>query len=155
MPNGTINTVWVGCNVWQYTRDIQLRAGINIVTENTIDMYTSSEEGVFLTEKTYKPIAYKLPFIIYGQPYTLKTLHNKGFKTFSECWSEDYDSIIDPLERVNEIARIVKEISFLTDEEFLDLLSKAGEIVEYNYNHMMQSYDSEIQVKHLFDKFAF
>ncbi len=154
-PSYKSEKVDVGSSYWQYTTDTWLKAGINIVTETAIDMFTFSEEGVFLTEKTYKPIAYKLPFIIYGQPYTLKTLHAKGFKTFSNFWSEDYDNIIDPFKRISEITRIVKEISFLTNDEFFNLLTRVREVVEYNYDHMMQNYDPEMQVKQLFDRFAF
>lgn len=154
-PSYKSKEIDVGSNIWQYTEETWQNAGINIITENTVDMYSSSEGGIFLTEKTYKPIAYKLPFIIYGQPYTLRTLHNKGFKTFSDFWSEEYDTITDPLKRVNEIVRVVKEISFLSDDAFIDLLSGVQEIIEYNFNHMMQNYDPEIHVKRLFEKYAF
>jgi hypothetical protein len=155
VPSYASDKVDVGNDIYRYTPEIQLLSGINIVTENTIDMHSSSDEGIFLTEKTYKPIAYKMPFIIYGQPFTLKVLHDKGFMTFNTLWSEEYDNIIDPLERAKEITRIVKEISFLSDDAFINLLTKAQKIVEYNYNHMMKNYDSEAQVKILFNNFTF
>lgn len=47
----------------------------------------------FVTEKTFKPIQYQHPFMIYGQKDTLKFLHNLGFETFENLFDESYDNI--------------------------------------------------------------
>jgi len=47
----------------------------------------------FVTEKTFKPIQYQHPFMIYGQKGTLKFLHDLGFETFENIFDESYDSI--------------------------------------------------------------
>lgn len=50
------------------------------------------DNAVFITEKTYKPIAYGHPFMIYGNPGTLEVLKRRGFETFPELFDESYDS---------------------------------------------------------------
>ena len=45
----------------------------------------------FPTEKTWRPIMCKTPFIIQGPRNYLKNLRKLGFETFSEYWDESYD----------------------------------------------------------------
>lgn len=47
----------------------------------------------FITEKTYKPIAYQHPFMIYGQSHTLEHLHSLGFETYENLFDESYDQV--------------------------------------------------------------
>jgi hypothetical protein len=45
-----------------------------------------------VTEKTYKPLAYYHPFLVFGQPGILNHLHEQGFETFENLFDESYDS---------------------------------------------------------------
>jgi hypothetical protein len=47
----------------------------------------------FVTEKTFKPIQYQHPFMVYGQCGILKFLKDLGFETFDNLFDESYDSI--------------------------------------------------------------
>jgi hypothetical protein len=47
----------------------------------------------FVTEKTFKPIQYQHPFMVYGQHSTLKFLRDLGFETFENLFDESYDNI--------------------------------------------------------------
>ena len=47
----------------------------------------------FVTEKTFKPIQYQHPFMVYGQQHTLKFLHDLGFETFENIFDESYDTV--------------------------------------------------------------
>ena len=49
-------------------------------------------EYPFITEKTYRNIKYKKPFIIMGQHISLASLHKLGYKTFHPLIDESYDS---------------------------------------------------------------
>ena len=62
-----------------------------------------SSECIFPTEKIYKSFLYKLPFILIGNPGTLKFLKNKGFKTFEKYIDESYDEEIDYEKRKQKI----------------------------------------------------
>lgn len=53
--------------------------------------FESSVKSYFYTEKTYKPIATKQPFLIFGKNGINSFLTSKGFQIFSEIF--DYNSI--------------------------------------------------------------
>jgi hypothetical protein len=59
----------------------------NIVMET----YLNATGGVFLTEKTFKPIKYGQPFVILGTTGSLAYLKEQGYKTFSPWIDESYD----------------------------------------------------------------
>jgi hypothetical protein len=48
-----------------------------------------------LTEKTFKPIALGMPFVIVGTQGSLSILRSYGFRTFEGIWDESYDSAED------------------------------------------------------------
>lgn len=47
----------------------------------------------FITEKTFKPMAFFHPFVVCGEWQTLAYLHTLGFETFDNLFDETYDSI--------------------------------------------------------------
>lgn len=49
------------------------------------------DTGLFITEKTCKPILSLTPFIVNSSPHYLKFLKKLGFKTFGEWFDESYD----------------------------------------------------------------
>jgi len=48
--------------------------------------------SLFLTEKTYKPIAFKHPFMLMSAPGALAYLKSQGFETFDNIFDESYDT---------------------------------------------------------------
>jgi hypothetical protein len=46
----------------------------------------------FVTEKTFKPCAFKHPFMVYGQSGTLKFIKKLGFETYENLFDESYDT---------------------------------------------------------------
>lgn len=55
-----------------------------------------SGRSFFVTEKTFRAIANRRPFMVQSSQYYLKNLQRLGFQTFSPWWSEAYD--LDPAE---------------------------------------------------------
>ena len=88
-----------------------------------------------LTEKTFKPICLRMPFIIVGTQGSLEYLRSYGFKTFGHLWDESYDDEIHDHQRIEKIALILKSIDILPPSEKQRLFDMAQEICEYNYNH--------------------
>lgn len=62
----------------------------SIVAETRIDL-----DYFFVSEKTYKPIAFYHPFVILGQAGILQFLKNNGFETYENLFDESYDSDSD------------------------------------------------------------
>jgi len=70
---------------------------LNIVLESHMDVDQSN--GVFLTEKTFKPIKNAQPFIIFGASHSVQLLRDMGYRTFDHVISHDYDTISNTTER--------------------------------------------------------
>jgi hypothetical protein len=87
-----------------------------------------------LTEKTFKPIALGMPFVIVGTQGSLKYLRSYGFKTFGDLWDESYDDEPDDSKRIEKIAQVLKLLDGL-EEHRQDIFDSAQEIVRHNWNH--------------------
>ena len=68
---------------------------------------------IFWTEKTWKPILYGKPFIIWGAKGVNKKLKEYGFHLFEEVVNYDFDDIEDPEERVEALCLELKRLSKL------------------------------------------
>ena len=88
-----------------------------------------------LTEKTIKALLTGIPFIIVGSYKFLEHLHNLGFQTFNDCWSEEYDNISDPSQRIDEIARILKQIPSIEWNQ--NLIDKFKKIAYHNKTQLL------------------
>jgi hypothetical protein len=87
-----------------------------------------------LTEKTFKPIALGMPFVIVGTQGSLRYLRSYGFKTFGDLWDESYDDESDDSLRIEKIAQVLKLLDGLKEHR-QDIFDSAQEIVEHNWNH--------------------
>lgn len=107
---------------------------INIVSETSFD--DGGGEYPFISEKTFHhPIINLQPFIVIGNPFTLKTLRDLGFKTFSPVINEEYDNCIDAKQRFNLIESEISRLSALSLSEIHDIYYQLREILIYNQNH--------------------
>jgi hypothetical protein len=95
----------------------------------------STRYPTFISEKTFKPIAFRHPFIVWGSPETLKYLHTSGFETFEHIFDETYDTIFNNTDRLNAIIEQVDRLyeMFQRGQLFTDMLTK--EKLEHNRNH--------------------
>ena len=62
-----------------------------------------------VSEKIFKPIALYHPFVCYGSEGTCRYLQREGFETFSNLWSEQYDTILDDNQRFLAVTPVVFE----------------------------------------------
>lgn len=87
-----------------------------------------------LTEKIFKPIVAKQPFVLLGCAHNLAYLKSYGFKTFDSWWSERYDTLEDPLVRIKAVVRIIEKICSMSNEELEAMLKDMQEVLDHNYN---------------------
>lgn len=93
----------------------------------------NTDIGRIISEKTFKPISMKHPFIIVSNPGVLELLRGLGYKTFEPLIDETYDKVKDPAIRLMMIAKEVKKLCDLEGEALANFLTKAKEICDYNY----------------------
>jgi hypothetical protein len=90
---------------------------------------TMVEDKLFISEKSFKPFAFKHPFITFGCPGTLQYLRDRGFKTFDHILDESYDSepnivknvtpTVGSLNRLNKIISVLNNLhtKFIAGEQ--------------------------------------
>ena len=108
----------------------------SFVVEGTI----SIARGVFITEKTYKPLAYYHPFVILAPPGILASLQNQGFETFENLFDESYDSEPDWQKRLDCLVSNVKQFQ----KQPYDRLTQE----KINHNHEL-FFDSALVTDHI------
>lgn len=72
----------------------------------------TNQNCVFVTEKTFKPIQYGHPFMIYSGNGHLKLLKSWGFETFDCVFDESYDDAIDLNQKIKIICENAKSIEY-------------------------------------------
>lgn len=116
------------------TRPFYQNSLISIITETNF-----YEKEVTLTEKSFKPLREKHPFIIVGAKGAIKAMHELGFKTFDAFWSENYDNIEDPQARMTEIVRIINQINTWDTTKIMYFKREVKNILEYNYKMLFNT----------------
>ena len=84
-------------------------AYFNFVIETHLDVDQSN--GVFLTEKTFKPIKHAQPFVIVGAAGSIQQLRDMGYKTFDHVVDHSYDNISNNTERWNAVCNEMERIA--------------------------------------------
>jgi hypothetical protein len=84
-----------------------LDSWITVVSEA---QYEDKQGSIFLSEKTFKPIACSHPFVILGAKGSLKELHKLGYITFDNLIDESYDEL-DSRERFEALIHIIRNLS--------------------------------------------
>lgn len=98
---------------------------LNIVTETTV------HTNVFLSEKIFKPIIGRRPFVVLGDDNVYKVLHDWGFDTFDDIFGTGYNGKW----YTNRIQWIADVVDSLKTESLDKLFFKIKPRLEYNYNH--------------------
>jgi hypothetical protein len=89
--------------------------------------------GRLYSEKIFRCMVYKHPFIATGPKDFLKVLHKLGYKTFNGIIDESYDDEPNDSKRLYLIAQEAKRLCNLNDNELDDFLSKAKVICDHNF----------------------
>lgn len=110
------------------------------------------EKAFFFTEKTFRPIAFKHPFILLSIAHSLKELHKLGFKTFHPFIDESYDSIEDDDLRMDCIVNEIDRLCKFTDDQWLQFQYKLKPIIEFNFNIMRNRLPSDYTITKNIDK---
>ena len=88
-----------------------------------------------ITEKTFKPIAMGMPFVVVSTAGSLTYLRQYGFKTFSSIWDESYDTETDDRVRIEKIALLLRDLDAMSVSQRQALFEQAYPIIEHNWNH--------------------
>lgn len=108
----------------------------SVVSETFFYHNSEVENGMVLTEKTFKPMLYQHPFILIGLPHSLAALKELGYKTFSPFINEDYDNESDNNKRMLMIVNEVERLCNLDEFELAKFIEGCMSICNYNRTHL-------------------
>ena len=104
----------------------------SLVYHVTETVYTGRR--LHLTEKSFKPIALGMPFILTATAGSLAYLRSYGFQTFSEFWDESYDLETDDFLRAEKVAAVLKHLDDLSLQKKQELFQACWPVIEHNWN---------------------
>jgi hypothetical protein len=108
-------------------------------------------ENIFLSEKVFKPIIRLSPFIIFGNPYTLKELERWGFETNFVGINNSYDNEKNHLKRLQMILNEIKSLD-LPKKDLLDFYYQNRDVLIHNYDRKFNLNKKDILEKTDFKK---
>jgi hypothetical protein len=117
---------------------------VHIVAETVFN-----DNKIHITEKTFKPMVMKQPFIIFAGPGTLQYLKNYGFRTFDCVWDESYDLEPDHDIRLGKIIKLIKDLSGKSSNEFQAIIDRCHSIIEYNHKYFFSDIFEDILLDEL------
>jgi len=86
----------------------------------------------FITEKTFKTMAFQHPLLVFGCVKTLEHLHNLGFETFDNIFDESYDLILNADDRLKLIIENVKNFNYQAYDQLTRDKLKHNQNLFYN-----------------------
>lgn len=111
----------------------------NIVLETLLD------GGIFITEKTLKPIRNGQAFVVLGCQHSLAYLREHGYQTFGNVIDESYDAIPDVRRRWYTVYGITKEILKMSREDLHNTWQKCLPMIQHNQQHFQRSREPAIR----------
>ncbi len=112
---------------------------VSVATETTFHTHIMA-----VTEKSFKGIKYKSPFILLGAQGLLQNIKDLGYQTFEEFWDEGYDDIHNPNKRLQRVVQICKEIDGWSEAERREFRHKVKPILEHNYQRLIENPFSDV-----------
>jgi hypothetical protein len=100
----------------------------SVVSESIV-----SNRIMFITEKTYKPIAFYHPFMILGPMGILKALKDQGFETFENLFDESYDIETSWVKRLD---CLVDNVTHFVKQPYDDLTQQK---IAHNHAHFFNA----------------
>ena len=123
-----------------YQQDFYQKIGIDIVTE-TVFSYPYPAT----TEKILRPIINKRMFLVVGSANTLKFLKTKGLQTFSPFINETYDSITNPVNRMEAILAEIDRLVTLPLDAIRNAVLQYTNVLESNFTTVTNLEKIELQ----------
>lgn len=122
-----INKVALTADTDQYYQD----SYFSVVSET--NFYKDCGPGLFLSEKIFKPVSRRHPFLLLARPHTIKKFKEIGYKSFSGIIDESYDDEFDDRKRMNMVLEETKRLCNLSEQELTHFLTVTSKITKYNY----------------------
>jgi hypothetical protein len=109
-------------------------SGIYIVSETVFN-----HPYPWFSEKTISALLSQRPFILVAPQGSLRTLKEKGYKTFDDIFDETYDTISDPSSRMEAVFHLIKDVNKKSLDEVKQHVLKCKDKLIHNRNLMINN----------------
>jgi hypothetical protein len=123
--------------------EIYKNSQLTVVTESHFDQ----TGGLFITEKTFRPLLVGHPFMVLGQKGTLKKLRSWGFQTDFDGLDQSYDLVDDDRERFLHFHQSLRAWCVQDPEIRRTAIYKWDNVIQHNF----QNYKKTNFKKTMFD----
>jgi hypothetical protein len=93
-----------------------------------------TDQTMFLSEKTFKIIGCRHPFLIMGNKDSMAMMRKIGYKTFDGFIDEGFDTL-PTHERLNSIIDSIRKTTMIKDK--IEWYKSMEDIIEYNYKTLI------------------
>lgn len=124
--------------------DLYSDSYVNVVLETMIDIDDSG--GVFVTEKTFKPIFNNQMFVIVSAANTLAHLRDLGYQTFGNVIDESYDAIQNNQQRFEAVLELTCDLAGRGQEDLHQLYLRCEPQLRHNHHIFKQGMRARLAV---------
>ena len=107
--------------------------------KNIIDIQPTN--SIFLSEKIYKPLCMKHPFVVVGVDGTLQALRQFGYQTFDKWIDESYDLEPDCDKRMTMVMEESKRLINLSHDEWQSMIKEMVPTLQHNFDVLCRNKD--------------
>lgn len=124
------------------------RTFISVVSETL-----TYNDVIFFSEKIWKTMYAGHPFILIGNPYSLRYLKNMGFRTFSDWIDESYDTEINLDKRIEKVTLQLEKFNKLKIKELSKIREEMVEICDHNKKNLIEIVKRDYSYDHTLDNY--
>jgi hypothetical protein len=138
------------------TGEMSATVNVDSLTSSLFHVITETvyfQDKLHLTEKVFKPIVARRPFLLVAAPGNLAYLKSYGFRTFDRWIDESYDQEPDHYIRIEKITFEIAKLCAMSPELLKQMHQDMQEILEYNFTHFYTTF-KDLIVDELVDNFA-
>ena len=128
----------------------------SLVNETLIEeLWVGHGPSLFYSEKTFKPMLYNHPVLIFGQQGANQQLKLLGYKPYDKYFNLEFDLELNTLDRINavvlEVNRVCDILDTLSSESKIEWILQDRETIEHNKQVIRSQNYNFNQTKALFD----
>jgi len=108
-------------------------AYFQIISETHVENTTPDP---YLSEKSYKPFISGMPFVMWGNAFTIDALKSQGYMCFQPWIDQGYDRIENDGERLHALIIEIKRLYAIPPEQWSIMLKEMLPTIEHNFKQL-------------------
>ncbi len=140
------------CTGYPFDSTLYKNTSFSIIAESDFNIYEDQTQWTpKITEKTYRTIINKHPFICAWYPGMIKKLKSKGYRTFENyATNPGYNNIIDLNDRLDATLKVIEDFHKSINQP--EVVNKVRNDIEFNYQTYLNNVEIELaKLTHLFE----